>query len=200
VQAPPGASPPDLGSQTQLDTFDRCATAAREFLGDDWSAAVAGISVTFPRDEDWAAGSRFYSCEVFEARAIGDRTGKTRTGSMRDGLRGDRPLALRCLTGTDLTPVGCDQPHTAEFTGTFVVARGAALPPRLAAVAPDRCQTIVTGFVGAASRHVQVTYTGFNPVDWDLGINTVRCYASAPTGKRLIGSVKGLGTKAPRFG
>jgi hypothetical protein len=197
---PAGAPPPELGSTVQWETFDRCAAAAREFLGDDWTAALARISVTFPRDEHWTAGSRSYSCEMFELRMARDGTGKARTGSMRDGLRGPRPLALGCLSDAGLAPIGCDQPHAAEYAGAFVVARDVAVPPRLADIGPDRCRAVVTAYVGASSPQLGQMYTGLNPVDWDLGVNTVRCYATAPAGKRLIGSVKGLGTKAPRFG
>jgi hypothetical protein len=105
-----------------------------------------------------------------------------------------------CLAETGLAPIGCDQPHAAEYAGAFVVARDVAVAPRLADIAPDRCRAVVAAYVGAPSPQLGQMYTGFDPVDWDLGVNTVRCYVTAPAGKRLVGRVEGIGTRAPRFG
>ncbi|MFG2039101.1 septum formation family protein [Dactylosporangium sp. NPDC048998] len=114
------------------EVFTDCDTAAREYVGADWHEGRLGLAVIVPSTEEWIAGAREYRCALFEFSAD-DFVSRLRTGSLKDGLRGTRPLALTCMdvlatpdgqgwykTIDRLVPIDCARPHNGEYVGLYV--------------------------------------------------------------------------------
>src|SRR5262249_38684474 len=104
-----------------------CDTEAKDYLGDDWRAGNLQLGVVLPSEKAWSGGGRGLRCELSEIDTVANSgDAKPRSGSMRDGLAGDRPLALGCYTVTSaddeidsVDPIACDQQHDAEYAGVW---------------------------------------------------------------------------------
>ncbi|MEV4132005.1 septum formation family protein [Dactylosporangium sp. NPDC049742] len=110
---------------TEAGADERCREQAESFLGGPWEQSRTDYGLL--RDKDPMRGRLL--CAVTETAGTGGRpVGSTR--SMKDGMRGDRRLAITCLvTDTDTSTDGddeeqeylfgeCAQSHAAEFVGT----------------------------------------------------------------------------------
>jgi putative regulator of septum formation len=165
-----------------------------------------------PKAWQWQAGARFFSCGLFELASQFGGT-HTRSGSVRDGLRGQRPLAIRCgdqvgtkdnhgfyATTTDILPLDCAQPHTAEFAGVYSAPDGPL--PADSAMDTARlkgCEPIVAAYLGLSvarfrnRAEIGMLGWGFLRNQWTVGQRWERCYVTVSANQPVHGSLKGLG-------
>ncbi|HET8684911.1 MAG TPA: septum formation family protein, partial [Micromonosporaceae bacterium] len=116
------SSVPAEDSAAGKAAYTDCTTTVREFLGDEWMAGRLYLIVHFPSERQWDGGARHYRCSLVEISSEGGNVVK-RNSSLRDGLRGGRPLGVGCVNdfGKDAKSVDridfvdCDAKHTAEF-------------------------------------------------------------------------------------
>jgi len=200
---------PPAGGPELRAAFADCEARAREFLGGEWYAGRLDLIFTPVNARQWEGGGRHYRCDLAELKTAFKSNLVPRTSSMRDGLRGQRPLASACYDFVDevedrfrdLNPVDCGAPHDAEYAGVFE-AIGAAPPDgdeRQDEIGFRGCGQVVAAYLGGTLAGLQVfwTYTGFDPDDWARGDRRVRCYVTRPDTKKLIGSAKGIGNGRP---
>ncbi|MET7399241.1 septum formation family protein [Dactylosporangium sp. NPDC005572] len=159
---------------------ERCLREAEQFLGGSWEESRTAVAVL-------TGGSQLDEralCVLAETSGTeGKPLGSTR--SLKDGMRGDRRLAITCLVGHEDEYVfgDCAEGHAAEFVGVLV-------PPG--------------GDVEGACGEAAARYVGVPELRADLGVawlSRVRelCLvteAPDPAGRHdtLRASVKGLGT------
>jgi hypothetical protein len=64
----------------------------------------------------------------------------------------------------------------------------------------DGCADATATFAGGTKGRLQIgSLTWYNsPPAWKKGDHWVRCYAWAGENKKMVGTVKGIGNKAPR--
>jgi hypothetical protein len=173
-----------------------------------WHEGRLGLAVIVPSTQEWTAGDHDYRCALFEF-AVEGRSSKLRTGSLRDGLRGARPLALTCLDArgvadgngwwasvSDVVPIDCAQPHDGELAGLYVGADVAY--PGAAAVGDEvmrTCTAKVATFLGRSRAAVEQgadlrVVPGGYPDRWELGDRTSRCYVLAGPDNRRTKSLR----------
>ncbi|MFU8854471.1 septum formation family protein [Micromonospora sp. SL1-18] len=182
-------TPPALGSAELRTAFADCDTRANGYVGDNWRAGRLRLAVALPTGLGWAAGSRWYRCDLTELTTVEAAAQVvTRTGSLRDALKGPSSLRLGCQrTGGDarvqtLTPVDCRTPHDAEFVGVWP-APDRPYPTRDADWAPlyAGCNTVLARYVGVPDDAIVRFRSGVvvRPPDsgrWAVGDRGVRCY------------------------
>jgi hypothetical protein len=210
------SAPPAKASPALATVFGDCRKNATAYLGDDFAMGPLDLIVVLPVVAAWKAGARWYRCDVTRYYNVSHRTVGGQ-GSVKDGLRGDRPLALTCFTVTDdknkITdeePTACAQPHNAELAGLFT-APDVPWPADQTArsnMAQKGCQQVAAQYLGLTGGRVNNPVLGwgwdnFVQDRWELGDRTVRCLvmgfkADSVNGVRFTGSVKGIGTKAPK--
>jgi hypothetical protein len=138
-------------------------------------------------------------------------------GSVKDGLRGDRPLALTCVNVTDdgknaITDeqaVACSTPHNAEVAGLFT-APDVPWPADQTArdnTASKGCEGVAAKYLGQSGQVnnpvLGWAWDGFTQDRWEMGDRTIRCLLvgiknGTANSVKFTGSVKGIGTKAPK--
>lgn len=195
-EAAAAASPPPWYEQASRAAHQSCDDAARNFLGDNWQAGRLLLTVSVPAKDTWSAGGRWFRCDLRELDndAAIDATGVPRRGSLRNGLRGQRPLARSCYTA-DL-PVDCSTRHELESAGLFhlTVAAYADVATTQRA-ARDGCLGVVARFVNVS----RAQYRKY--ADWVVGathngesghpVRVFRCFVQA---KQTVNrSLKGVG-------
>ncbi|MET7425645.1 septum formation family protein [Dactylosporangium sp. NPDC005555] len=191
------------------EVFTDCDTAAREYVGGDWHEGRLGLAIIVPSTQEWIDGVREYRCALFEFFADG-HSSRLRTGSLKDGLRGTRPLALTCVevratpdgqgwykTIDHLVATDCAQPHNGEYIGLHT---GPDVPhpgmTKLAREVTQVCNTKAATFLGESPSKFQnrtdlrVVMTGGIPDRWRLGDRTARCYILTRPDNRLTKSLK----------
>lgn len=204
----PGSTGPDQPSTATA--LMGCEQPASDYLGGDWHGALVGLLLIVPGRTDWPRGSHWYACALAPGQAQG--VVATSTGSMRDGLRGDRPWLFSCLTqapgspaGSYVDPVDCDQPHYLEYVGTYRAPAG-DWPggATLSQLGNDGCLEVLARYLGFASAsantnsHVAVTHTPPSRDQWTYGLRDFRCLAESwPEGQQLVGSMRSIRNKAP---
>jgi hypothetical protein len=211
------SAPPLAGSAARKTAYGQCQQSATDYLGGDWQSAKVEVGLILPDDKAWTGGARWYRCDVIQFKDSEYNTVAT-DGSVKDGLRGSRPLAVTCLIVTDngkgnvtkTEDAACDKPHNGEFAGLYAAPDGPwpANQDTRHKLASDGCEAIVAHFLGfsgnkALSRYLGWMDVGFDEDQWNLGDRTERCFALAfngdsVNGVRIIGSVKGLRDGAPK--
>jgi hypothetical protein len=134
----------------------------------------------------------------------GDQVVK-RDVTLAGALQGPAPLAQRCgdIVGLqpdrwdDLTPVDCAAPHDLEYVGALRVPGINPPAAKIDSIADD-CWDVVAKYTGGTRRGLQVGYLawGLDAQDWQRGDRWLRCYAWRS--RKMVGSVKGIGNRAPR--
>ncbi|MFI5905924.1 septum formation family protein [Dactylosporangium sp. NPDC051541] len=191
------------------EVYADCDTTAREYVGGDWHEGRLGLAIVVPSTDEWLKGAREYRCALFEFAADGF-TSKARTGTLKDGLRGPRPLALSCMDVlgvpdaqgwyqeiTRLVPIDCGQPHNGEFVGLYT-GTATTIPDmnKLIREVTQSCNGKAAAFLGqseskfAARTDVRVYPTGGNQEWWALGDRTTRCYILTAPDHRMTKSLK----------
>jgi hypothetical protein len=102
-----------------------CFDAVPAYTGEGISGSRLTLFVINPHRTDWRDGDRSFFCGLADSA---DSRGipASRTASLRDSLRGDRPGAIRCVRhvaegGSDyLSYVDCAVPHSGEYVGAIV--------------------------------------------------------------------------------
>ncbi|MFE9201017.1 septum formation family protein [Micromonospora sp. NPDC007230] len=199
--APPAPASPELRT-----AFADCDARASGYVGDNWRAGRLRLAVALPTGPGWAAGSRWYRCDLTELTTVEAAAQVvTRTGSLRDALKGPSALRLGCQrTGSDarrvqtLSPVDCGTVHDAEFVGVWP-APDRPYPTRDADWVPlyAGCNSVLARYVGvpddAALRFrsgVVVRPPGAGR--WAVGDRGVRCYLWL-SDRTVTASLKGAG-------
>jgi hypothetical protein len=195
-------APPRWYEEASRAAHQACDTAAQDFLGDHWQAGRVLLTVSIPAQDTWTAGGRWFRCDL---RELDERTATSptgaesvpRLGSLRDGLRGERPLARGCYsTGR---AVSCSTPHDAEFAGLFrTTAAAYADEPKTQQKARDGCLGVVARFVGIPRNQYQ------KYADWTVGTayneessHPIRAFRCLVRTKRPVSrSLKGAGPAA----
>ena len=207
-----GDSVPTSDSPAGKAAYSGCATAVQEFLGAAWQTGRVHLLVGLPSEKQWAGGARYYRCDLVE---ISDEAGKvvTRKESLRDGLRGERAIALSCVNdfgdsdesvdGIDF--IACTGKHTAEFSGVFTVTPANRAYPgddKLSDIVLDGCEQLAAKYLGLPNTNIPEGLgwfsLGTSQDDWGQGNQSVRCYVGVFDRKRPIragATIKGLGNK-----
>ncbi|SCL62467.1 Septum formation [Micromonospora citrea] len=207
---PAGRTTPPAGGSAELrGAFADCDARATGHVGDDWRAGRLRLAVALPSGAGWAAGSRWYRCDLAEVSTVeAAATVVTRSGSLRDALRGPSPLRLGCQrTRADggavraLLPVDCATRHDAEFVGVWR-APDRPYPTRAADWAPlyAGCRSVLGRYVGVPDdadlrfrSGVVVRPPGAGR--WRVGDRGVRCYLWLDD-RTVTGSLRGAGPAA----
>ncbi|MGC5017496.1 septum formation family protein [Micromonospora sp. DT47] len=201
------ATPPASGSAELRGAFAECDTRATGYVGDDWRAGRLRLAVALSTAPGWVAGSRWYRCDLSELTTVeAAATVVTRTGSLRDALKGPSALRLGCqqtkvgaVRGVrTLTPVACGTSHDAEFVGVWK-APDRPYPTRDTDWLPlyAGCRTLLGRYVGVPDdadlrfrSGVVVRPPGAGR--WRVGDRGVRCYLWL-SDRTVTASLKGGG-------
>lgn len=211
------STPPAKASPALVAAYTDCRKNATAYLGDDFDLGALDLSVVLPSAPAWKGGARWYRCDIVRYKDMELRSAGG-AGSVKDGLRGDRPLALTCVTVTDdgksaITDeqaTACSTPHNAEVAGLFA-APDVPWPTDQTArdnMASKGCEAVGAKYLGESGGQVNNpllgwSWDGFVQERWEMGDRTVRCLLVGIKGDsansvRFTGSVKGIGTKAPK--
>ncbi|GAA2396420.1 septum formation family protein [Dactylosporangium salmoneum] len=212
---PADGAPPAWDSDPVRAAFAACGTAASEYLGGDWHTGRVFPYLSLPGAPAWNAGVRTWVCGL--AVAADDLFGPlARTGSLRDGLKDTRPLALGCvdLDGSGVTPEGfytsidavvpvlCTDAHDTEFAGLYTAPEG-PFPADAAALnetVSRACFTQVAAFLGTTEpqlygrKDIYIFWDGLTRSQWQLGDRVAHCFLNVPATHPLHTSVRGLGS------
>ncbi|MEV6816905.1 septum formation family protein, partial [Micromonospora sp. NPDC051296] len=204
---PDGRESPPIASVELRAAFADCDNRATGYVGDNWRAGRLRLAVAVPSGPGWAAGSRWYRCDLMEVSTVeAAATVVLRTGSLRDALRVPSPLRLGCQqtrTGRGgvvqtLLPVDCAERHDAEFAGVWQ-APDRPYPSRSAEWVPlyAGCRSVLARYAGlpddadlAFRSDVVVRPPGAGR--WRAGDRGVRCYLWLAD-RAVTGSLKGAG-------
>lgn len=192
--------------------FADCDAAVKQYLGDDWRTGRLELMLIPATDRQWEGGGRFYRCDL---ATVADEGGKivTQQASVKDGLRGEKPLAVRCANDSGdseksvdrIAFVDCAEKHTAEFTGIYTVTPAGRPYPKgdeLTKIFLAGCEQLAAKYLGVAAKNIAdglawLTW-GQSEKAWNLGNQSVRCYVGVFDRKKPIrggATLKGLGTK-----
>jgi hypothetical protein len=199
-------SRPKLGTPLFRIAYESCALQANEFLGGDFHYARVAVRPVMPTDRQWAGAARWYRCELMQTAGANGQV-VPRTGSLKDGLRGDRPLAITCGDESlsedqryveNVTYVDCATPHDVELTGLYV-APDQEYPgdARVQTTALDACYGIGAAYLGLTRAGldgiggVRWLFWGGSSDLWAVGDRVHRCYLGEHPRQQLTGSIKG---------
>jgi hypothetical protein len=210
------SGPPLAGSTIRRGAYDQCQKAATDYLGGPWQGARIELGLALPDDRSWTGGARWYRCDVTQYQDSNYDTVSVQ-GSVKDGLRGAKPLAVTCLVVTDDSKgnitksedIGCDKPHNGEFIGLYTApdTPWPASDNARETVAQKGCEKLLGQFLGYGDGKPYSNYVGWWPggfveEQWNLGDRTERCFALAfnghsVNGARVVGSMRGLKSSPP---
>lgn len=184
-------APPAVDSPQRRAAFADCDTRASAYVGGDWRGARLRLGVGLPSPVTWAGGAHWYRCDLVEVTRVDGGQTVSRTGSLRDALRGDSPLRLGCYTARldnhrivrELLPTECRQSHDVEFVGAWRAPETVAYP------VGDRdwlrfyteCRTLIARYVNVPDDTWLRLRSGVVPTvgtaqQWRAGDRGVRCY------------------------
>lgn len=191
--------------------FTACDETASEHLGADWRTGRVAVTWYFPTVAQWQAGARWFRCDVYEKTTLMQPRVVTRTSSLRDTLRGARPLALTCANDTGTTSavidemyyLPCTTPLTTEFSGTFSLDPptrpypGDAEANRLALAG---CKNVGARYLGVSANRIRSgavwIYSGpANRDNWAIGDRVFRCFIGMGRHRPLRGTLRALGNR-----
>jgi hypothetical protein len=206
------SSPPSTNSPSRRAAYSECVKAVKDYLGGDWHTAYVWLGLVLPSTAAWHGGARWYRCDLVPTDDVEYSTARA-SASVKDGLRGDKPLAITCINTIETksggvqaeVPVSCAKPHSAEFVGT-ATAPNTPWPGEKGAQkqAEKACEAAVAKYMGFSDSSVANQWVGwlfFWPTrsEWETGDRSFTCFAYAFTkSKKMIGSVKGLRGQAPK--
>ncbi|MCN0180435.1 septum formation family protein [Salinispora arenicola] len=201
------SGPPAVGSTEFRGAFVDCDKRTTRYVGDDWRAGRLRLWVAVPSLSGWAAGSRWYRCDLTEVTTVeAEAEVVVRTGSLRDALVGESPLRLGCQQSrqdrgggvSTLLPVDCGTRHDAEFVGVWQ-SPDLPYPSRDADWAPfyAGCRSEVAHFVEVPDDvflrlRTDVVVRPPAADRWEAGDRGVRCYLWL-SGRQVTGSLTGAG-------
>jgi hypothetical protein len=197
------SGPPVVGEPARGAAYQDCGRVATGFLGDDWRTGQVNLLLSVPTREQWAAGGRWYRCDLIFSSAgtsIGDTTPDFNiVESMQGGLTEARSYALGCADINDVKiwPLACTREHNGEFVGIFE-APDLVYPADEARWEMEQagCYRLIAAFLGTANnaelgRRVGRLFGDYGPEPWTMGNHAVVCYLYL--GHPLQRSLKGTG-------
>lgn len=177
------------GSPERRTAYADCLARVAEFLGDDWRAGRVWLGLGLPTAGAWSGGARWYRCDLWEIRDKSDPADVPRTGSLRDALRGTRPLGFTCYLAAvqaekvEMVAAVCTAPHNAEFAGVFVAPDGTypATDAERNTLAFDGCRSVAATFASVPNdanfyRRTGLIATVFSEQEWVLGNRGFLCH------------------------
>jgi hypothetical protein len=188
--------------------FAQCEEQAAEFLGAEHRYGRIWLGVGVPSQEAWDSGARWFRCDLSELEAVSGEP-VMREGSLAGALA-DRDAALRlgCFQVNvedglvaEKIPVACDEPHQAEFVGTWRAPDG-SYPDAEDSDAVDRvytgCRSRIAAYTdvpddGDVRFRVGTIVDWMSSQDWEAGDRAFRCYLWVSDGE-LTTSLRGAGT------
>ncbi|MFI7077014.1 septum formation family protein [Micromonospora sp. NPDC049903] len=201
------AAPPAVGSAELRTAFAECDKRASGFVGDDWRAGRLRLALAVPSEPGWAAGSRWYRCDLMEVTTTeAAATVVLRTGSLRNALRTPSPVRLGCQQARidrnrvvqTLVAVDCATRHDAEFVGVWQSPER-TYPTRSAQWAPfyEGCRSVIARYAGVPDDAYLVFRSDLvvrppGAGRWRAGDRGVRCYLWLGD-RKVTGSLKGVG-------
>ncbi|HWG98995.1 MAG TPA: septum formation family protein [Pilimelia sp.] len=199
------SAPPEDDTPAIRAAYTECEQAAKDFLGDDWRTGRVYLSVTLPTGSAWGGGARWFRCDLAEVRGKDDQSPVTRTGSLKDALRGGRgPLRYGCYQVTSrndrvesMKPVPCTQAHNAEFVGVHVPpdAPYTRLTDARWSAYHTACRSLIARYIGVSVNTARRAGSVASPLgedEWRRGNRGVLCHVWFED-KNLRKSVKGAG-------
>jgi hypothetical protein len=204
LDAPPA---PDSGHHHRA--YAACERQARDYLGAGFREGRLWLGVALPPANGWEGGARWYRCELMEVESVyGDAV--ERDSSLAGALAEDSSLQLGCYqvaveegAVSEMTPVGCDESHEAEFVGAWR-ASGNEYPDPADGDAED---TVYDGCREQVARYADLPVDGdliyrtgtiadwMSEQDWAAGDRAFRCYLWLPDAE-LTRSLAGAGADA----
>jgi hypothetical protein len=198
--------PPGVGDDLFRDAYEECADEAEEFLGGDFRQGRVVVMPMMPNAAQWRGNARWFRCEALEITSAQTDV-MPRKGSLADGLRGRRPLALTCVNesptddgeGVDnLTFVDCRIPHDMEFTGVYTAPDG-PYPGTDKALdrASDACFRVGARYLGLSSSRLNaiggIAWLAWGATEamWAVGDRSYWCFMGQFPRRKLKGSIKG---------
>jgi hypothetical protein len=172
-----------------------CGAFGTKYLGADWHATQVTLLA------NWIEPVRdgFFGCSAAQSTGPGGERFVTRTGSLAaQGIA----LAVGCVEheGATIRFASCDDAHTGEFVGTYIVTpSGAPFDEKAVDAAVTRgCGQVTLSYLGlpadATRADLHVGYVGpTTQATWLGSDQTFACYASADA--QLRGTVRSLGTR-----
>ena len=179
-----------------------CSRRADDFAGGPWRAGRLTVQVVLPDRAGWAAGARWFRCDIGEVGDDGDVVG--RSGSLGNALADASDLRLGCfnpaVSGDSLRrmkAVDCARPHHAVFVGLWTA-------PAMAITALEGSRELARGCRSAIARYTAVPDDGMvryrtgwlglpgTEAAWDAGDRTVQCFLWL-SGETLTGSYRNAG-------
>jgi hypothetical protein len=201
-------TPPPQGSRERREAYRECLDETKELLGADWRTGRVWLGLALPSSKAWAGGARWFRCDVWEVKDKDDPDDVYRKGSLKDALRGDRPLGYGCYRATvkddevrSMAAVACSKPHNAEFAGLFD-APDVPYPKS----AKERDDLGFDGCRGVAAKFAKVPNDGnfffrtgliitpYSEEEWEQGNRGIRCHLWLD--KNVSRSLKGAGPGA----
>jgi predicted small secreted protein len=191
------------------DAYTKCSSEAETFLGGDYHDGRVEMLLLVPSSAQWSGGARYYRCDIAEVASDGDKP-VTRTSSLKDGLRGDKPAGLTCAQETyesdgktwlDYDATACTNLHNMEYVGTYVSGDRpfpSTADDRKTAIRPG-CEALGAKYLAMSASTLanhQEVGIGFWMVDeenWSRGNRSARCYAMLFDKKETTRSIKNLG-------
>jgi Septum formation len=185
-------------AKIQNDAYQNCSTHADQYLGHSWIHRLVSLRIVLPTSWEWAAGDRWYRCDLYETSEEAYDVPVERTGSLKTIWFG----AL-CVdeNKTDEPIVDCKTKHPGEFVGGFMLPAGLKKAPvTKKEYQPyyDKCWKIMATYLGVTTSRarylvgVWVHYT-YDFEYWASGRRAVWCYTW--TGEKassyVTGSAKG---------
>ncbi|MEV0157113.1 septum formation family protein [Micromonospora sp. NPDC050686] len=199
------AQRPEPGSAALRTARAECDQRAREVLGGDWHAARLTLTMALPTLAAWAAGARWFRCDLSETDSIDNTRPVNRAGSLRGAMVGDSPLTHRCFDPkliddnlNYMAPVLCSEPHRAEFVGVYLerdMPWAAFL--RIDQQVHRRCMALIARFAAVPDNSDLPYRAGsiFYPPsqrEWEEGDRGIRCFLWSDD-RKLTRSMKGAG-------
>lgn len=202
------AAVPAPGTGQLRAAFDDCDEQAAGYVGGDWRTARLRLGVVVPSAARWAAGDRWYRCDLEEISLIGpDAKSVERRGDLAGALEeADSPLLLLChrmeidqvRKVINVPAVPCAKAHNGEFVGVWK-APDKPFPSKTVDYVPfyNGCREEIGDYVGVPLDNKLVLRADVVPVaaqapDWKVGDRGVRCYLYL-NDRELTGSLKGKG-------
>ncbi|MEV0130435.1 septum formation family protein [Dactylosporangium sp. NPDC050688] len=192
-----------------IDAFAACQTQANDFLGGDWHDGRLVLRVLPPSEKQWKGAAHYYRCDLVE---VSDDTNTIapRTTSLKDTLRGNRPIEIGCVKVEtdsgggieDFVPAKCETLHNGEYAGTFYSPDARPYPSdsgaRRALLQPG-CKTIVARYLGLTeaqfteNKQFSFAWSTASPTRWSYGDRTARCYLMLEGNLSVSRSLRGNG-------
>ena len=169
--------------------YEDCSRSYMKFTGADPSLALRTVlswAWFRPSEEAWAAGARWYRCDVVggtEKSAELVELPKTAEGVLL-GIPGDRWMA--CVKGASVSavpPVPCTEPHDWRAVTSIVVGGEKDKYPgdRLVGVlSRDYCSASVGAWMHYPIDY-EYAYTWFHRAEWETGNRRSICWAGTDT-------------------